>query len=468
MPALPRFFDYHFHPVGQGLFASGYLRSEHRSTPDFQWVYDCGTTSEAKYVRAGLRDVKKLSRGRQRLDILTLSHFDRDHISGVCDLLRKYSVGTLLLPYMPLWQRLVIGFEEGVPPDSKLIRFFVSPATYLSRVPGANIERILYVLPSEGGNNEGVPEPESRNPSGNKEPKWEPDIDRFEADPLESEQLAERDPASLAPRKSPVIVEYLRARGAIRIGGFWEFVPYNDAAYSKNATANFLSIIDGQQQRLLGRSAERERALTEIKNVYDQYFGGSSRQRNIISLFLYCGPIYRSWREVTLGLANPDRRNGAYAGLRYRLHTEPTADGRASVLYTGDGYLDTPQRLQSLETHLGPRKNRIGAFQVMHHGAEGNWHEGVGPAFSPAFSVFSSDPRNKKLRHPHLPVLEDFRKFRPYQVDKQSGVAAVGTLLPQAVGQMAPLPGAGPAVGKVRTRTNRPKEAAEKNVTVRK
>ena len=53
----------------------------------------------------------------------------------------------------------------------------------------------------------------------------------------------------------------------------------------------------------------------------------------------------------------------------------------------------------------------------MHHGAEGNWHEGVAAALAPAASLFSSDPANKKLGHPHAPVLRDFWPYCPVQVD---------------------------------------------------
>jgi hypothetical protein len=68
----------------------------------------------------------------------------------------------------------------------------------------------------------------------------------------------------------------------------------------------------------------------------------------------------------------------------------------------------------------------------MHHGAEGNWHEGVAPRIAPAISIFSSDPKNKKLRHPHRPVLDEFRQFNPYQVDKRRGVVTTGLLLTDA------------------------------------
>jgi hypothetical protein len=38
--------EYLFHPVGQGLFASGRLLSEKNEI--FNWDYDCGSMSEKK------------------------------------------------------------------------------------------------------------------------------------------------------------------------------------------------------------------------------------------------------------------------------------------------------------------------------------------------------------------------------------------------------------------------------------
>ena len=69
----------------------------------------------------------------------------------------------------------------------------------------------------------------------------------------------------------------------------------------------------------------------------------------------------------------------------------------------------------------------IGVFQVMHHGAEGNWHPGVARKINPIFSIFSSDP-HKQMKHPHAPVLRDFWSYNPIQVDKQEGATITGWL----------------------------------------
>ena len=70
---------------------------------------------------------------------------------------------------------------------------------------------------------------------------------------------------------------------------------------------------------------------------------------------------------------------------------------------------------------------RCGVFQVMHHGAKGNWHRGVGKAVRPVFSVFSSDP-GRKLGHPHKPVALDFKPYGPTQVNQSGRFTVFGDL----------------------------------------
>ena len=93
-----------FHPVGQGLFATGSLRRHSTTRPVFRWVYDCGTTSEQQYVRRAITRLEgewNWPEGpTRRIDMFVLSHFDHDHLSGLTTLLSKFSIGTLVLPYV--------------------------------------------------------------------------------------------------------------------------------------------------------------------------------------------------------------------------------------------------------------------------------------------------------------------------------------------------------------------------------
>jgi hypothetical protein len=75
---------------------------------DFLYVYDCG--SEPK--RHVNREIKGLVEARpcRSLDLLVLSHFDRDHICGTPRLLHKSNglkVDTILLPFVDMDERIV-------------------------------------------------------------------------------------------------------------------------------------------------------------------------------------------------------------------------------------------------------------------------------------------------------------------------------------------------------------------------
>ena len=137
----------------------------------------------------------------------------------------------------------------------------------------------------------------------------------------------------------------------------------------------------------------------------------------MISLFMYAGPVYprtassRNWASVVFASGSITRD----VWLRW--------SARLAVLYTGDGYLNSTGRFDALTNYLTKtRISRVSCFQVMHHGAQGNWHEGIAKKVSPDISVFSSDPDHKGFNHPHGCVARDFLKYTPVQVDKTEGL----------------------------------------------
>ena len=77
------------HPVGQGAFYSESLSSESSSQPFFTAVYDCGGKAQCRKTEIG-----KIS----GLDILFISHFHDDHISGVKSLLERYPQANVYIP----------------------------------------------------------------------------------------------------------------------------------------------------------------------------------------------------------------------------------------------------------------------------------------------------------------------------------------------------------------------------------
>ncbi|MEY7638747.1 MBL fold metallo-hydrolase, partial [Klebsiella pneumoniae] len=117
------FSEVKYHGVGQGLFISGEITSNERS---FKWVYDCGSSSKSGKLILE-RKIKNLFRQRNEpivIDMLVISHFDKDHINGCELLLKKFKVNKVILPYIPLWKRILLGLEQKVGITGKYIDFY--------------------------------------------------------------------------------------------------------------------------------------------------------------------------------------------------------------------------------------------------------------------------------------------------------------------------------------------------------
>ena len=228
-------------------------------------------------------------------------------------------------------------------------------------------------------------------------------------------------------------VELLCSGEVIQIQGLWEFVPYN--APRSPVPSQFKVKVRNLRERLLGASDEpgRSNALKALKSTYDKEFGAGSEARNRISLFLYSGPIYSSWVEtkVLSGKACARTRFPLRYPCYYRVHPEAPGifAGKCSVLYSGDGYLSEAREFDDLNRLLGqPRMKSLGVFQVNHHGAMGNWHQGLAQKLSPGFSIFCSDPMRGQTYHPDAEVLRDFWPYLPVQVNR-SGFSVHGWLV---------------------------------------
>jgi len=417
-------FDYSFYPVGQGLFSSGILYEEDQFIPRFVWVYDCGTLSRQHLITRSISSFKNQISNHNKIDLLVLSHFDKDHISGVLKLLDEFSVETLLLPYIPQWQRLLIAFKQGISPNEDIINFFINPTSYLHN-KNDKISTAIYVLPTG----------EKAIPSSNRNVDIDKDLGLIFKEMMLDDK---EEDASLQSSNSSTKVTYLQQGSDLLLPGLWEFVPYNDQEFEPSCNAKFLKAVINESSNLLTSCDlnDRKRALDKIKKTYDDQFGSFSYRRNIISLFLYGGPIYNTWKKTGLCRGTIHQCRNQYNNCCQLLpeFCENCGDDycqstKCSILYTGDGYLHNSSRLYNLIEHIGkPRIGNVGVFQVMHHGAEGNWHAGLAQKVDPVVSIFSSDPGNRKYKHPHAPVLRDFWLNCPVQVDNNNGAFISGDM----------------------------------------
>tara|TARA_B100000678_G_scaffold291511_1_gene308879 strand:- start:3966 stop:5576 length:1611 start_codon:yes stop_codon:yes gene_type:complete len=424
-------FGYRFHPVGQGLFCSGHFCRS--GQPPFRWVYDCGTEqgtrgkSRKKHVQNEIANLQDEVNG-DRLDLVTLSHFDEDHLSGLIDLLNVFRVGTLLLPYLTPWDRLIVALSQGAADGSDLLAFLRGPTAFLLERFEGRIERILLVPPNGEGGEAMPPAP----PADPFEP-WEesearPPIVIKDAPPYD-EDGDDGFGADLGLSNSSV--RMLHSGGYILVSRAWEFVPYNDCRLDSLGTESFKDAARPLAKKLIDEAEESERqaALEELMTLYDETFKSpgskkiSARRRNEISLFLYAGPI----GDVVLDFAHVSIPRHRMAPSATEVPPNWVHTDRFGQMLSGDGYLHTQEKIDKFCQFfsIGDRLRRGAIFQVMHHGSEGNWRVGLADQISPVASIFSSDPLGK-LGHPSASVVSDFAPYHPVQVDGEHGWRAIG------------------------------------------
>lgn len=407
-----------FHPVGQGLYASGHLYEEPAITaqPFFTWVYDCGTISSKVLVHNATKLLQTALGGAEkpRLGLVVVSHFDKDHISGLVNLLMNFHVEVLLMPYLLPWQRAAVVFGNGGYVSKRDRAFILDPVGTIASMRGVTVDRLVWV-PSDAQN--GAFDGDFPDTPESFEEQRVLEID--DGDPSDDWQEWEVS----RQLQSGLKVSILRPGGRLYIRGIWEFVPYHDANIAFSPDASFLADASRKLEWLLKapQHAFKDDVLKRLKELYERRFV-DSKQRNVISLFMYAGSLPTT-SIAHCGCATPLAEN-------YKSECVFPLSDMVNVIYTGDGYLDSQQRWSALQSHMGTRRmQEILVFQVMHHGADANWHAGLAKKIRPQLSIFSSDPSRGKRPHPHTMVARDFAPYRPVRVDRLYGLNLAGRFL---------------------------------------
>ena len=156
--------NFTFDRAGQGLFYYGQIYWGEKSFP---FVYDCGTDINIKGASNNLSLIIKNNNFiNNRIGLLAISHFDMDHVSHIPELLRKYKIDTVMLPYIKKELRAVFfaknvswfydyGESEDIDLEKiqELAQLFGDPIGYFSE--RGNVRQIIGIQGDEEdfGNN---------------------------------------------------------------------------------------------------------------------------------------------------------------------------------------------------------------------------------------------------------------------------------------------------------------------------
>lgn len=374
-----------FWNVGQGLFSSGKIIS---GSKEFVWVYDCGSMNDKSILNNAI-DSMKQKYPNEIIDILAISHFDKDHISGLNELLEDRKVDTLILPYYPLYQRLLVAQSLGIYQDNDIIECYISPVIFFSKK--YNIKKILLV-------------------ADNADNKEELDLSKQELEFLREKNVS--------VSFFNIDTDYIHYSGI-------EFVPYNvPFEFIKKNLKN----IQLSQPHINALWQDQTQSIKQkISNIKEYYYQtltiqgkNQGKYRNILSLYLYIG-ILETQINKEISIYRNNKPHFYIFSNKHFWQTTHKKQIKNCILYCGDGSLKTIKQLEHIKNYLTPERiNRIACLQIPHHGSKNNWQVNLSRKYiQPILSVFCADPYQKP-KHPHPDIIFDLINNNPILVDKNN------------------------------------------------
>ena len=381
----------------QGLFSSG--RIQMGDAPSFHWVYDCGTNSSPKLIQNAIQKYNQQENNAD-IDLLVLSHFDKDHISGVKELLKnRRKIKRWVVSYYPLWQRLVIASLLDIQPDDEEWAFYQNPIQYFKTDFAEELNETKFLLLPAKENESEI--------SISLDPSNFDDVLSFETTEKLSNEFdkSEQNLHWLNPNKA-----LLFRKGEEQ----FEFVLYNVPFHLLAKVPTNLTAFQKQVEQIIQSHQSNSTDPTPaLKTLYTLAFGNGSKNKNIISQYLYI----RNIKPPSFWGMGNNHIFDVSIGNENEIAVIPKDKTKNAILYTGDAFLNDLPLLTDLTQSLGvERMARIYCLQVPHHGSKHNWQQGLANIFSPCLSVFSADSQRRN-GHPHGEVLKDFAIYTPILVN---------------------------------------------------
>jgi hypothetical protein len=335
------------HPVGQGAFYSErYIDKEGKSK--HLMVYDCGSNSPRKLEREISSSIKE----KETINILFISHFDFDHVSGLAYLKRKYHIEKVVMPLISPFDKCYYLMDLPM----SLQDIVLNPQAFFEE--GTIIS---YVNPIE-----------------------KEDDERF----------------SLADN---IIASGTRLN--LSCYADWCYIPFNydGAARRKNLETAFKNMgidIDWLEKRKLDKIIENR---AKIRKAYQSVCVGGA---NEASLVLYSGPIQESgicrwwYGEVW---------NRYFDTVEFNAACLYFGDTDLNQQINGNNDV-----IDSLSSHLTDVSHHIGTIQVPHHGSIMNFSHKILTKWNVPKHYYASFGEKNKYGHPSSTVLENIILSNPF------------------------------------------------------
>lgn len=233
-----------FHTVGQGAFYSEKI--EYNDKQVFRMVYDCGSKSIPESLLA--KRIKSDLANNVDIDILFISHFDKDHINGIYNLNPKL----IIIPFLSKDQIFLLKLYNELYENVHDIKLAETPEELFQEA------EVIRVLPDDSNND---------------------DSNTFSEININIDQPHKR--KNIKKLKSKSIIQL-----STDVNSLWEYIPYNPN-WNKYAESFKEKILeeDLDWEKLTNPSSNSsyiKKNLSILKNIYDKL-----GKKNLHSLIVY-------------------------------------------------------------------------------------------------------------------------------------------------------------------------------------
>lgn len=344
------------HPIGQGAFYSERFIDE-RGNVVATMVYDCGSNNKTNLYS----EINSYFDIPDFIDILFISHFDKDHVNGVEKLLKnKIKIKTIVIPLINSCDQWFyvneFGFHKNF--QDALVTYFQA-------------DKVIQVAPN----------------FENQEPL------RDVVEPIAVESVEN----NILHGGTPITSQILKDHGVK-----WFYVPYNFESVTR---------IEKLKEELSGLNLSEEDLYdpvfikTNWKRIKVTYENICRNGSNLSSLIVFSGSNYFTKRHV-----NPICCN-YFRSFHYYHHKFGEKGYYGGSIYLGDTDLNQTNcnnrtLLYSLQKSLGQWAERVLTIQLPHHGSRLNFNSDLFKLFKNCNMFFASFGKNNNYGHPSFMVIE--------------------------------------------------------------
>jgi len=403
MPGKYVTFNFHFRPVGQGLFYTGEIQLHKPSgVHDYRFVYDCGSDKKELAERAVdqyVHELKSSINATPSIDMLILSHLDKDHVNGIDSLLNRVQVKMVFLPYLTPVQRLIVALRH---PNAApwYYEFLATPTQYFI---DRDVHKVVLIGGSRRrGSERGFDEDPSLQRGDFPEGEW-PRILLEEEDSNKQQNVIREE--ELKNLVSSGKVSIRSHWGKVMLFEMWEFNIFTQSFPSEKEKlfSGCVSNSFGQNQiniKSLIKKMRNKWTREKIKGCY-KYLDKDINTASMVVLHAPKGN-YRVYAKLhACYLISP------FSSLLLGTVHFPKNSQKFGQLLTGD--VNLKHSREEIITRFGKRFPEAVLVQVPHHGSKRSWdfcsrdfHERL----RPDYWVIPAGLRNR-YRHPHKEVVLD-------------------------------------------------------------